>query len=136
MGDFFSQFCKFFISGFTYRDLLYTVEKQRIILKRISPVHRLFHFSGTSSETVEELEIERPNYGQQDCKDFFICIEENKDCWSDIYDLLKFSMKCSTLCTTCQQVSESVDSSESQSMLMLQCPQERLFRFTLSSWKF
>ena len=104
------------------RDLLYTAEQQRIVLKNIPPANRLFHYFGTESYSVEELEIERSARGQQDCKDFFICIEENRSYWPDVYGLLEFSLKYSTLCTSCQQVSESADSATTQSILILQCP--------------
>ena len=106
------------------RDLLYATEKQRIVLKNIPPANRLFHYFGTQSYSVEELEMEQNARGQQDCKDFFICIEESKNYWLDIYGLFEFSLKYSTLCSSCQQVSESANSITTQSMLILQCPNE------------
>ena len=88
------------------KEILYRIEKQRIIYFGINPESRLFHFNMTNALTFAELNMVQPG-GQQDCKDFFLCLAESKENWDDIYSLFKFSMKTYTVCSHCGESSSS-----------------------------
>ena len=105
------------------KDLLYYKEKQRIIYNNVDPHYRLFHFFSTTATTFEELDFETNTGGQQDCKDFFVCIGESKEHWQDVFDLFKFSLKAFTVCTNCSGQSYSGASSE-QMFVHLRAPME------------
>ena len=100
------------------KDLFYNMEKQRIVNANVNPQARLFHFANSISQTLEELDVEILQSGQQDCKDFFICIEENKEHWLDVFDFFKFSMVTYTVCGHCRQTSRR-DVAQQQSFMLL-----------------
>ena len=87
------------------------------------PQQRLFHFANTTSVNADELDFQLNQRGQQDCKDFFVCIGENKEHWLDIFNLFKFSLDSYTLCSNCNQISrpESRVNNE-QNIFLLSCP--------------
>ena len=105
------------------KELLYSRKRQRIIEGNVSPQFRLFHFANTTTTDPEELEQHLNRRGQQDCKDFFICIEENKEHWQDIYNLFKFSYFNYTICSNCHQMSrpDRTDNNE-HIIFLLNCP--------------
>ena len=78
------------INPIEVKELLYSRERQRIIQGNVPPQSRLFHFANTTSTIPEELDYQIMQRGQQDCKDFFVCIEESKEQWKDVYNLFKF----------------------------------------------
>lgn len=88
------------------KEIIYRIEKQRIIYFGINPELRLFHFNMTNAMTFDELNMVQPG-GQQDCKDFFLCLAENKESWEDVYSLFNFSLKSYTVCTHCGRSSSS-----------------------------
>ena len=73
------------------RNLMINKEKQRIIFENIAPVNRLFDLGSQEVFTEQNLLIDpsRKNLGQQDCKDFFICLAENRNHWIDVYNIFK-----------------------------------------------
>ena len=69
------------------RDILIEKERDRIIRQNIAPVNRLFDLG--SSEIFKERNLllesfSHQSLGQQDCKDFFICLAENREHWPDV----------------------------------------------------
>ena len=113
------------------RDILLAKERDRIIQKGVRPVNRLFHYADTNTTNESRLRSlsEASRIGQQDCKDFFVCIEQNKESWVDVYNLLAFSTTKSTLCKNCQI--ESASNNDSQTFMMFDCPQQDI---TLSQY--
>ena len=105
------------------KELLYSRERQRIIERNVSPQFRLFHFANTTSIVPDEIDLQLNQGGQQDCKDFFICIEENKEHWRDIYNFFKFSYHNYTVCTQCHQTSRQDNSSKNEHIIFqVNCP--------------
>ena len=94
------------IDPVTIKEIIYRIEKRRIIYFSINPESRLFHFNMTNALTYDELDMVQPG-GQQDCKDFFLCLAENKESWEDVFSLFKFSLKSYTICTHCGKSSSS-----------------------------
>ena len=85
------------------RDLLFETEMERIVGEQIVPNNRLFHYFGTSTTNFRHLKeiTERSRIGQQDCKDFFICIQQNSFYWPDVYELMKFHVLEYSQCCGC-----------------------------------
>ena len=105
------------------KELLYSRERQRIIERKVRPQQRLFHFANTTSTNATELDFQLNRRGQQDCKDFFVCIGENKEHWLDIHQLFKFSLDCYTVCSSCNQISRPDSSAhDDHSIFLMNCP--------------
>ena len=104
------------------KELLYSRERQRIIERNVSPQFRLFQFAHTTTTDPDELDLQLNQRGQQDCKDFFICMEENKEHWQDIYNLFKFSYFNYTVCTNCHQTSRPDTSTQEHIIFQINCP--------------
>ena len=107
------------------RNILIEKERERISMNNILPENRLFHFAGTNTKSLRQLKLmsESSRIGQQDCKDFFICLQENNNNWMDVYNLLRFSTVESTRCTECDTVQGDFIPI-SRSFLQLDSPQE------------
>ena len=60
------------------RDLLLEKERERILSKDVQPIYRLFHYANSTTVDDNRLKLmsESSRIGQQDCKDFFECIEQ------------------------------------------------------------
>ena len=88
------------------RNILIEKERERISSENVLPQNRLFYFAGTNTKSSRQLKLlsETSRIGQQDCKDFFICLQENKNNWMDVFDLFSFSTLESTRCTQCNLV--------------------------------
>merc|ERR1712102_119188 len=73
------------INPLEIRDLLLAKERDRILLKGVRPENRLFHYANTNSTNESRLRSlsEASRIGQQDCKDFFLCIEQNSISFGD-----------------------------------------------------
>ena len=105
------------------RDLLLRAEISRICNEDVLPQNRLFQYAGTNSKSFNQLKSysENQRIGQQDCKDFFICIAENKQSWMDVYDMFKFQTYHYSKCSNCGQEYQS-ENPTSQSFLMIDPP--------------
>ena len=115
------------INPLEIKELLYTRERQRIIERNVSPQFRLFHYANTTTIDPDELDLQINHRGQQDCKDFFICLEENKDYWQDVYTLFKFSYLNYTVCSNCNQTSRPESSSQNEHIIFhVSCPSNPL----------
>ena len=62
--------------------------------------------------------------GQQDAKDFWMCIDENQGKWEDLFDLFKSEVISETECSTCGFVSRQESSCSESSFIRLSCPTE------------
>ena len=113
------------INPLEIRDLLLEKERMRIVSKNVQPVNRLFHYA--NSTTMDENRLkhmsEASRIGQQDCKDFFECVEQNRECWDDVYNLFRFSITKSTLCMNCMHESRPAGY-DSHSFLLFESPQQ------------
>ena len=47
--------------------------------------------------------------GQQCARDFFVCLKQNEENWSDVCSLLNFELTSSTTCGYCKNISQSSD---------------------------
>ena len=113
------------INPLEIRDLLLAKERDRILLKGVRSENRLFHYANTNSTNEYRLKSlsEASRIGQQDCKDFFVCIEQNKESWADVYSVFDFSTTKSTLCHNCQ-VESRPPNYDNQTFMMFDCPQQ------------
>lgn len=120
------------INPLEIRDLLLATERDRILLKGVRPENRLFHYANTNSTNEDRLKSlsEASRIGQQDCKDFFVCIEQNKESWADVYSVFDFSATKATLCHNCQ-VESRPPNYDKQTFMMFDCPQQDI---TLSQY--
>ena len=60
--------------------------------------------------------------GQQDARDFFICIKENQQQWNDVFDKFKIKTGSYTSCLGCGH--NSIQSRENESIFLeLECPE-------------
>ena len=109
------------------RDLLMKTERQRIISDNVAPSNRLFHYFETTTTDVKRLEklSEASRIGQQDCLDFFVCLNENNSHWQDIASLFEISTFQMTICQSCGGVQRDEDS-EKHSFLSLDCPDQNI----------
>ena len=83
--------------------MLLNQEIMRILTEDVSGPARLFQFENTTTINVEELHQLRDQEcpGQQDSRDFFTCLEQNKESWLDVYKLFNFTTFHSTTCLHC-----------------------------------
>lgn len=102
-------------------------ERNRIISDHVLPSNRLFHYYETSTTDIKNLErlSEASRIGQQDCQDFFICLNENKKYWQDVVKLFEISTVQKTVCQSCGGV-QSNGHSEKHSFLSLDCPTQNM----------
>ena len=120
------------INPLEVRDIMIEKELQRILMEKTAPENRLFHFAGSTTNNQRGLKqlYEASRLGQQDCKDFFIGLQENKQHWMDVYELFKFSAASKTRCGICR-MDQQADTSTSHSFLMFESPEQNL---TLSEY--
>ena len=112
------------LSSLPVRDLLMKKELERITETDVPPAQRLFHYAGTrqrNKKYLKALSAEK-GFGQQDCKDFFFCLEENQENWRDVHQLFSFSYRKLTTCLSCEEVSRQ-DASTPTTHIMLECPE-------------
>ena len=64
--------------------------------------------------------------GQQDCKDLFICLAENRKHWTDVNELFEFETESFTTCSICQNVSSPNQSVTKRIFLQFECPEENI----------
>ena len=63
---------------------------------------------------------------QQDCKDFFICLVENRNHWSDVYNILKVKSVSFTKCSSCNNVSSQTEGLSESIFFQYECPPENI----------
>ena len=100
------------------RDLIVNIEQERIRNNNINPQNRLFDLGINDASGL----INKASIGQQDYKDFFICLDENREHWPDLHSIFKLDTIPYTICSNCSNVSISNPFNEEKSILMLEYP--------------
>eukprot|EP00092_Neocalanus_flemingeri_P022722 GFUD01024642.1.p1 GENE.GFUD01024642.1~~GFUD01024642.1.p1 ORF type:complete len:2733 (+),score=580.47 GFUD01024642.1:994-8199(+) len=111
------------------RDLIITKEKQRIIEGNIAPINRLFDLG--HQEVFDDRNLlmnpsTSQRIGQQDSKDFFICLAENRNHWLDVYNLFTANSVSFTTCSSCQNVSRQEKDESENIFFTFECPKDNL----------
>ena len=60
--------------------------------------------------------------GQQDCREFFYCINQNREIWADVFNLFKVRTLSETECSSCGNISKQEVSANERTIISLQCP--------------
>ena len=95
-------------------------ERERILKRNIAPLHTLFDLGNLPGLNNDEFRAGR--IGQQDCRDFFYCINENRDVWLDVFDLFSVKTLNETECCNCGYVSRQELSVDDRTLIVLTCP--------------
>ena len=108
------------------RNIILAKEKERIIKHNIAPDNRLFDLG--QQEVFQEKNLlvnqDMQRIGQQDCKDFFICLAENETQWTDVYNSFKVNSTSFTTCSSCKNV--SLSRSTENLFFLYECPEENV----------
>ena len=102
------------------KHMIIFTERERILIMNIAPSHTLFDLGNLPGLNNEELQGRR--IGQQDCKDFFFCIKENRDAWPDVFDLFSIKTLSETECCNCGHISRQEVSVDNSILFSLTCP--------------
>ena len=102
------------------KHMIIFTERERILIMNIAPSHTLFDLGNLPGLNNEELRGRR--IGQQDCKDFFFCIKENRDAWPDVFDLFSIKTLSETECCNCGHISRQEVSVDNSILFSLTCP--------------
>ena len=116
------------------RDIMINRERQRILEENIAPINRLFDLGSNQIFEKGNLVMDASRnrrMGQQDCKDFFICLFENKEHWFDVFHLFRLQCISFTTCSSCNNVSEQDIERSNYTFLQFDCPLEDM---TFSSY--
>ena len=62
--------------------------------------------------------------GQQDAKEFFMCLDENQQLWADVFIVFKLSVLSETECSHCGNISRQDNCYSLTSFIPLDCPLE------------
>ena len=105
------------------RNILIEAERTRIVIDNVIPENRLFHFYRTNTRNYDQLckLSERNRIGQQDCKDYFVCLKENKEHWIDVFNMFRFKTQTFSQCSLCGYVSRNPATYE-HSFIMIDPP--------------
>ena len=95
-------------------------ERARILRKNVLPTHTLFDIGNLPLLYNEGLRTQR--IGQQDCRDFFFCINENREAWPDVFNLFKVKTLSETECCRCGYVSRQEINANEMTVITLTCP--------------
>ena len=113
------------LSALQVRNLIIRKEVQRIQEENILPQNRLFLIPGVTDRDFNNYLLQQvsgsSSIGQQDGKDFFLCLKENKQHWPDVYSLFEFKTVTFTTCSKCQFSNRS-DHPVENVFLPLDCP--------------
>ena len=101
------------------KSLLIKTEARRAKHSNVLPENRLFGIGNINLDTSSKLRI-----GQQDAKEFFMCLDENYLKWVDVFDFLKIGTLSETQCSHCSNVSRQENCFQVNSFILLDCPQE------------
>lgn len=108
------------------KDELFRMEKTRIVRDNVIQNYRLFHFVKTSSTSRHQLEAEAQLFEatQQDSKDVFVTIEENKEELQDLFNLFKYTPDVFTKCRECGHVNKSTTPLDSKCISLFDVPED------------
>ena len=116
------------------RNTIVNIEKARILEQNIAPLNRLFGLrSAVNYQPKNFMQNTHGStkLGQQDCKDFFVCLSENKHHWLDVYKLFMVESVSFTTCTLCKHVSIVDRNLNLSSFFLFECPESGM---TMSSF--
>ena len=109
-------------------------EKERILTGNIAPMNRLFDLGSVEVFEQHNLVMDSSGIkkmGQQDCKDFFICLSENRHHWTDVYSLFMVNSISFTTCSSCNHVSTQDHNLPERTFFLFECP---ITNVTMSSF--
>ena len=98
---------------------LIMTEKNRSESSNILPENQLFSVGNLSLQNLKQMKI-----GQQDAKEFFMCLDENQQQWIDVFNIFKLGVLSETECSHCGNVSRQENCYNLTSYIRLDCPQE------------
>ena len=101
-------------------------ERERIIRDNIAPNHMLFDLGNLPNVKDGSHPVSIRRIGQQDCKDFFYCLDENRQAWPDVYDFLKVNTTSKTQCVSCKNTSTQEFGGTEKSFISLPCPNKNV----------
>lgn len=101
------------------------IERERMIRDNIAPNHMLFDLGNLQNVKDVSNQVSIRRIGQQDCKDFFFCLDENRHAWPDVHNFFKVNTISKTECVTCKNVSCQEIGTE-RSFISLSCPNENV----------
>ena len=100
--------------------VLINTERNRISRDNVHPLNRLFDLGNIPILYDEPYSVN--SIGQQDCKDFFYAINENRETWPDVFNLFKVNTISSTQCVSCKNISSQEVGDEASTFIMFECP--------------
>ena len=98
---------------------LILTEKRRCESSNILPENQNFSVGTLSLRSLKNMKI-----GQQDAKEFFMCLDENQQQWTDVFNIFKLGVLSETECSHCGNVSRQENCYNLTSYIRLDCPQE------------
>ncbi len=104
------------------KQIIIQTERTRILTQNVAPNNMLFELGNLPVKISNESRRER--IGQQDCKDFFFCIDENRDTWPDVFNLFKIKTLSETECISCGHTSRQEISANEGTFINLTCPSD------------
>ena len=104
------------------KQVIIQTERTRILTKNVAPNNMLFELGNLPM--LISIELRRTRIGQQDCKDFFFCIDENRDSWPDVFNLFKIKTLSETECSSCGHTSRQEISANERTFINLTCPSD------------
>ena len=102
--------------------VLVQTERERIIRDNIAPHHMLFDLGNLPHVMDGSRQVSIQGIGQQDCKDFFYCLHENRQAWPDVYHFFKVNTTGKTECVSCKNISQQEFGGTEKPFISLPCP--------------
>ena len=104
------------------KNLIIQTEKNRIVLAQKAPKYTLFDLGNLPINYERGVKGNNFEIGQQDCKDFFYCLDENQFEWPDVFMLLKVNTQDMTQCRSCFYISKQEFSTNERTFISITCP--------------
>ena len=102
------------------KNAIILTERERMVRENIGPANALFDLGNLPILYNEDFQTE--GIGQQDCRDFFICIDENREAWPDVFNLFKVKTQSETECCSCGHISRQEVGVNDRTLIFLTCP--------------
>ena len=118
-------------------NLILSKERDRIMKHNIKPNASHFHYAETTENQLSKLMVldhNMPKIGQQDCREFFTCLESCKDEWKDVCDLFNCTLKVYTYCPACKKSTQPTE--DSAPFIFIDTPKENIMMDNLVNQKF
>ena len=92
-------------------------ELNRAKQSNVLPENRLFANSNQNFGHSRDI-----NIGQQDAKEFFMCLDENEKDWVDVFNFFKIGTLSETECSHCGNTSRQQNPNNLSTFILLDCP--------------